>query len=54
MSIRKKKLNGLKYALQNLPNEEFGKCAECGQWIEERRIILMPESRFCVSCQQKK
>jgi DnaK suppressor protein len=53
LANQEKKLNGLQYALQNLSNEAFGKCASCGQWIEERRIILIPESRFCVNCQKK-
>lgn len=50
---QEKKLEGLKYALQSIDNEDFGRCADCGQWIEERRILLMPESRFCVVCLQK-
>ncbi|MFN3951685.1 MAG: TraR/DksA family transcriptional regulator [Thermaurantimonas sp.] len=44
------KLKGLEYALQNLSNPEFGYCAKCKQPIPEGRILLMPESRFCVKC----
>ena len=51
-SIRnlEKKLKGLEYALQNLHKPEFGFCAKCKQPIPEGRILLMPESRFCVKC----
>lgn len=45
-----KKLEGLKYALQNLHSNEFGICAKCHAPIPEARILLMPHSRFCVKC----
>lgn len=45
-----KKLDGLKYALQNVDKADFGYCAKCKQLIPEGRISLMPESRFCVKC----
>lgn len=53
LANQEKKLEGLKYALQSIGQEDFGKCADCGQWIHEKRILLMPESRFCVDCQKK-
>lgn len=51
---QEKKLEGLKFALQSIDKDDFGKCAGCGHWIEERRILIMPESRFCVACLQGK
>lgn len=45
-----KKMEGLKYALQNLHSDEFGFCAKCHAPIPEARILLMPHSRFCVKC----
>lgn len=45
-----KKLEGLKYALQNLHTDGFGICAKCHAPIPEARILLMPHSRYCVKC----
>lgn len=44
------KLNGLNYALKNIDDPNFGRCAKCKQMIPEARILLMPEKRFCVKC----
>lgn len=50
---RVEKLKGLEYALQNLYSEGFGICNRCGNEIQKERILLMPESRFCVPCAKK-
>lgn len=44
------KLKNLEVALSNVDDPEFGKCAKCKQQIPIQRIILMPQSRFCVKC----
>ena len=44
------KLKNLKFALSNLDNPEFGVCAKCKGEIPVQRLILMPQSRFCVNC----
>ena len=44
------KLKNLELALTNVDEPEFGKCAKCKQDIPVQRIILMPQSRFCVNC----
>lgn len=44
------KLTNLEYALSNIDNPEFGKCVKCKGEIPIQRIILMPQSRFCVRC----
>lgn len=51
-ALRKKeeKLSNLKYAEQQINNESFGLCAKCGGEIPIGRIMLMPQSRFCVNC----
>ena len=46
------KLNKLKYALSNVDKPDFGLCARCGQAIPIGRIILKPESPYCVRCAQ--
>lgn len=44
------KLKNLKIALSNLNDSNFGMCAHCNQAIPIGRILLMPQSRFCVNC----
>ncbi len=44
------KLAGLQTALANLDEPEFGICFECGKDIPIGRILLLPESKMCVSC----
>ena len=44
------KLKNLKIALSNLNEPEFGQCARCKNAIPVGRIMLMPQSRFCVNC----
>lgn len=42
--------NGLKAALDNIDQNDFGKCLNCGNNIQVGRILIMPESRKCVKC----
>jgi DnaK suppressor protein len=44
------KLRGLKYMLQHIDREDFGKCSLCGMEIPIPRILLMPHSPYCVKC----
>lgn len=46
----KQKLAGLKNVLAHIDDEDFGICDRCGNDIPEKRIILMPQSKFCVRC----
>lgn len=46
------KLNKLRYALSHVGNPDFGKCARCGQQIPIGRIMIRPESPYCVHCAQ--
>lgn len=46
----KAKLTGLKGALANLDDPDFGLCSECGEAIPVKRIMLVPESSRCVRC----
>ncbi|MBT8323056.1 MAG: TraR/DksA C4-type zinc finger protein, partial [Eudoraea sp.] len=36
-----------------LGTPEFGSCVKCGQNIPIQRILLAPESSFCVNCARK-
>jgi DnaK suppressor protein len=45
------KLNNLQVALNNIDDANFGICAKCNCQIPLRRILIVPQSRFCVNCQ---
>ena len=45
-----KRLDGLRLALANIDEPDFGLCRECKQPIAPRRLLLMPESKHCVRC----
>ena len=44
------KLKNLQVALSNINDPDFGLCSRCAQEIPIGRILLMPQSRFCVHC----
>lgn len=46
----KEKLTKLQYMKDNLDSPDFGLCARCGSKIPAGRLILKPESPFCVRC----
>jgi DnaK suppressor protein len=46
------KMQQLKLALIRINEENFGNCRRCGNPIQPRRLVLMPQSPFCVSCAQ--
>ena len=44
------KLKNLQIALSNISDSDFGICHKCKNIIPIGRIMLMPQSRFCVHC----
>lgn len=45
------KLNKLKHMLATVDDDpNFGNCKRCGRPIPPMRVILMPESPYCVRC----
>jgi DnaK suppressor protein len=44
------KFKNLQIALSNINDTHFGICAKCKGNIPLGRIMLMPQSRFCVNC----
>ena len=42
----------LRQALSNLTSPDFGICIKCGDTIPVGRILIMPETLFCVHCAQ--
>ena len=45
-----KRLNGLRVALANIDQPDFGSCYDCKAAIQHKRILLMPESKYCMRC----
>jgi RNA polymerase-binding transcription factor len=43
-------LEGLEYASRHLDGNEFGKCDNCGNMINIKRLMVMPGSRRCMNC----
>lgn len=44
------KLRKLDIALDKVDEDYFGLCGRCGNEIPAGRLMLMPESAFCVNC----
>lgn len=44
------KLSKLKYVLTQVEESDFGLCARCKRPIPVGRILLMPQSRYCINC----
>jgi len=47
------KLHQLETALGKVDQPDFGICARCSHPIPHGRIMLLPQSRTCVSCAEK-
>jgi DnaK suppressor protein len=47
-----RKLSGLEGALANIDNPDFGLCKRCKKPIPVKRLLLMPQSGYCVNCAQ--
>jgi len=43
-------LKGLRQNLSKIGTDDFGKCTKCRNRIPFERILLAPESSFCVNC----
>ena len=48
----KERLKGLKSSLDKLESNDFGVCVKCKNKIPIERILLAPQSSFCVNCAQ--
>lgn len=44
------KLKKLKHALQKSAEPHFGVCSRCGNPIQLKRLMLLPESNYCIRC----
>lgn len=44
-------LQQVRAALQRIADNSYGKCADCGDPIDLRRLSAMPATAYCTSCQ---
>ncbi|MBX2889441.1 MAG: TraR/DksA C4-type zinc finger protein [Saprospiraceae bacterium] len=44
------KLNQLMTVKIKIHELDFGQCAKCKKPIPEKRLLLMPQSMYCVDC----
>ena len=44
-------LQSIDAALDRIHDGDYGKCANCGQPIQERRLEAVPWARHCIRCQ---
>ncbi len=49
----KQLLIGLNKSYKMLSDPDFGYCAHCEESIPYKRLLIMPEARFCVACTEK-
>lgn len=40
-------------ALQRVDTKEYGVCVECDEEIVIGRLLLLPESKYCVTCKEE-
>ena len=50
----RKRLLLIDEALEALNRGDYGLCEDCNERINEKRLMLMPFTRWCVRCQSKR
>lgn len=46
------KLKDINLALEKIEKGKYGKCDKCGKEIEEERLKISPEAKFCSKCKE--
>lgn len=46
------KLLGINKALEKIAKGKYGQCEKCGQPIDIKRLMAMPEAKTCAKCQK--
>ena len=46
------KLKNIDLALEKIKKGKYGICEKCGKEIDERRLKIYPEARFCLKCKK--
>lgn len=49
-----RRLTGLREAIRRLREGSYGRCADCGGLIPERRLLAVPEATLCAPCQERR
>lgn len=53
LDYRANMLRLINYALERMGNEVYGPCISCEEDIPQNRLMAVPESPFCIDCQNK-
>lgn len=54
MKVRNRMLRQIENSLQQLKEDRYGVCEECGEDIDERRLKVMPFASHCIDCQENR
>jgi len=46
------KLKNIDLALEKIKKGKYGKCEKCEKEIDEKRLKIYPEARFCLKCKK--
>jgi len=49
-AVAEKRYNSLLHTQKHLEDEDYGFCQDCGDDIAYKRLLLMPEAKYCVDC----
>jgi len=49
-----KKIIQVRKALSRIKIGKYGICENCGEMIDTDRLVIYPETTFCVKCERKK
>ncbi|MEO0225894.1 MAG: TraR/DksA C4-type zinc finger protein [candidate division WOR-3 bacterium] len=52
LSSERKNLSEIEHALKKIEKKKYGLCEKCGKSIEKKRLVLIPYTRFCITCQK--
>jgi len=53
-SIEKQKLINIDIALKKIEEGTYGICTECGDLIDEKRLMVKPFAIYCIKCREEK
>ncbi|MDD2732063.1 MAG: TraR/DksA C4-type zinc finger protein [Candidatus Pacebacteria bacterium] len=48
------RLKDINFALEKIKKNKYGKCEKCKKQIDEERLKVYPEARFCANCPKKR
>ena len=46
------RLKNINLALKKIKEGKYGICEKCGKEIDEKRLKIVPEARFCLKCEK--